>query len=63
MAQHVILRFKTHKSNPARPLEAYHEKQKEQYASNPGTDTSRSKYNFHIVKRWGRVVPFHSRAD
>jgi len=50
MAQHAILRFEKHKGNPARPLEAHHERQKEQYASNPDIDTSRSKYNFHIVK-------------
>ena len=49
MAQHAILRFEKHKGNPARPLEAHHERQKEQYASNPDIDTSRSKYNFHIV--------------
>ena len=35
MAQHAILRFEKHKGNPARPLEAHHERQKEQYASNP----------------------------
>ena len=46
MAQHAILRFEKHKGNPARPLEAHHERQKEQYASNPDIDTSRSKYNF-----------------
>mgnify|MGYP000570965577 CR=1 FL=1 len=51
MAQHAILRFEKHKGNPARPLEAHHERQKEQYASNPDIDASRSKYNFHIVKR------------
>ena len=51
MTQHAILRFEKHKGNPARPLEAHHERQKEQYASNPDIDTSRSKYNFHIVKR------------
>ena len=54
MAQHAILRFEKHKGNPARPLEAHHERQKEQYASNPDIDASRSKYNFHIVKRSGR---------
>ncbi len=54
MAQHAILRFEKHKGNPARPLEAHHERQKEQYASNPDIDTSRSKYNFHIVKPEGR---------
>ena len=47
MAQHAILRFEKHKGNPARPLEAHHERQKDQYASNPDIDTSRSKYNFH----------------
>ena len=45
MAQHAILRFEKHKGNPARPLEAHHERQKDQYASNPDIDTSRSKYN------------------
>ena len=58
MAQHAILRFEKHKGNPARPLEAHHERQKEQYASNPDIDTSRSKYNFHIVKRYGRYYHF-----
>ena len=38
MAQHAILRFEKHKGNPARPLEAHHERQKEQYASNPDID-------------------------
>ena len=56
MAQHAILRFEKHKGNPARPLEAHHERQKEQYASNPDIDTSRSKYNFHIVKPEGRYT-------
>ena len=54
MAQHAILRFEKHKGNPARPLEAHHERQKEQYASNPDIDTSKSKYNFHIVRPEGR---------
>ena len=54
MAQHAILRFEKHKGNPARPLEAHHERQKEQYASNPDIDTAKSKYNFHIVKPEGR---------
>ena len=58
MAQHAILRFEKHKGNPARPLEAHHERQKEQYASNPDIDASRSKYNFHIVKRSGRYYHF-----
>ena len=58
MAQHAILRFEKHKGNPARPLEAHHERQKEQYASNPDIDTSRSKYNFHIGKPEGRYYHF-----
>ena len=58
MAQHAILRFEKHKGNPARPLEAHHERQKEQYASNPDIDTSRSKYNFHIVKPEERYYHF-----
>ena len=58
MAQHAILRFEKHKGNPARPLEAHHERQKEQYASNPDIDTSRSRYNFHIVKPESRYYHF-----
>ena len=58
MAQHAILRFEKHKGNPARLLEAHHERQKEQYASNPDIDTSRSKYNFHIVKPESRYYHF-----
>ena len=58
MAQHAILRFEKHKGHPAGPLEAHHERKKEQYASNPDIDTSRSKYNFHIVKPDGRYYHF-----
>lgn len=58
MAQYAILRFEKHKGNPARPLEAHHERQKEKYASNPDIDTSRSKYNFHIVEPEGRYYHF-----
>lgn len=58
MAQHTILRFEKHKGNPARPLEAHHERQKEQYDSNPDIDTSRSQYNFHIVKQSERYYQF-----
>ncbi len=59
MAQHAILRFEKHKGNPARPLEAHHERQKEQYASNPDIDTSRSKYNFtSSSRRAGTIISF-----
>lgn len=58
MAQYAILRFEKHKGTPARALESHHERQKEKYASNPDIDTSRSKYNFHIVKPEGRYYHF-----
>lgn len=58
MAQRAILRFEKHKGNPARPLEAHHERQKEQYASNPDIDTRRSKYNFHIIEPEGKYYHF-----
>ena len=58
LPQYAILRFAKHKGNPARPLEAHHERQKEKYASNPDIDTVKSKYNFHIVKPEGRYYHF-----
>ena len=58
MPQYAILRFAKHKGNPARPLEAHHERQKEKYASNPDIDTAKSKHNFHIVKPEGRYYHF-----
>lgn len=58
MAQYAILRFAKHKGHPAGPLEAHHEREKEKYASNPDIDTSRSKYNFHIVKPEGKYYHF-----
>ncbi|MCI9367813.1 MAG: plasmid recombination protein [Oscillospiraceae bacterium] len=50
MAQHAILRFEKRKAGPAGALEAHHERTKEQYASNPDIDTSRSRDNFHIIR-------------
>lgn len=58
MPHYAILRFEKHKGNPARPLEAHHERQKEKYASNPDVDPSRSQYNFHIVQPQGRYYHF-----
>lgn len=58
MPQHAILRFEKHKGNPARPLEAHHERQKDKYPSNPDIDASRSRYNFYIVKPEGRYYHF-----
>jgi len=43
------MRFAKQKGG-AGALEAHHERTKEKYASNPDIVTSRSKYNFHIVK-------------
>ena len=53
-APHAILRFAKHKAGPAGALEAHHERTKEQYASNPDIDTSRSKDNFHIIQPAGK---------
>ena len=50
MAQHAILRFEKRKAGSAGALEAHHERTKEQYASNPDIDTSRSRDNFHIIR-------------
>ena len=60
MAQHAILRFEKHKGHPAGPLEAHHERKKEQYASNPDIDTDRSRYNLHLVQPQGR---YREEAD
>jgi len=49
MPQYAIMRFAKQKGG-AGALEAHHERTKEKYASNPDVDTTRSKYNFHIVK-------------
>ncbi|MFT8889843.1 MAG: MobV family relaxase [Ethanoligenens sp.] len=53
MPQYAILRFAKHKGGSARALEAHHERRKAQYKSNPDIDTSRSKYNFHLVRPKG----------
>lgn len=58
MAQYAILRFEKHNGNPTRPSEAQHERPNEQYTNNPDIDTSRSKYNFHIIKPEGRYYHF-----
>ncbi len=58
MAQHAILRFEKHKGNRQDRWKPITNGKKEQYASNPDIDTSRSKYNFHIVKPEGRYYHF-----
>ena len=59
-AQYGILRFKKYKGPAISPIEAHNERTKEQYASNPDIDTSRSRYNFHLVQPQGQV-PGRSR--
>lgn len=49
-AQYAILRFAKQKGGSCRALEAHHERQKENYASNPDIDIERSKNNFHIIQ-------------
>jgi len=49
MPQYAILRFAKMKGG-AGALESHHERKKDKYASNPDIDTSKSKYNFHIVQ-------------
>ena len=52
-AQYGILRFKKYKGPAISPIEAHNERTKEQYASNPDIDTSRSRYNLHPHNRSG----------
>ena len=48
-AQYGILRFAKYKGPEIGRIEAHNERTKETYASNPDVDTSRSRYNFHLV--------------
>ena len=43
-AQYGILRFKKYKGPAISPIEAHNERTKDQYASNPDIDVSRSRY-------------------
>lgn len=49
-AQYGIMRFAKYKGPEIANIEAHNERTKEKYASNPDVDTSRSKYNFHLVE-------------
>ena len=53
-AQYAIMRFAKYKGPEISNIEAHNERTKEKYASNPDVDTSRSKYNFHLVKPPGK---------
>ena len=48
-AQYAIMRFAKYKGPEIGNIEAHNERTKENYASNPDVDSSRSKYNFHLV--------------
>lgn len=48
-AQYAILRFAKYKGPEIGRIEAHDERTKENYASNPDVDTSRSRLNFHLV--------------
>ena len=48
-AQYAILRFAKYKGPEISNIEAHNERTKENYASNPDVDTSRSHLNFHLV--------------
>ena len=49
-AQYAIMRFAKYKGPEISNIEAHNERTKEKYVSNPDVDTSRSKYNFHLIK-------------
>ena len=49
-AQYAILRFKKYKGPEIGRIEAHNERRKEEYASNPDIDLSRTQYNFHIIE-------------
>lgn len=53
-AQYAIMRFAKYKGPEIGNIEAHNERTKEKYTSNPDVDTSRSKYNFHLVKPPGK---------
>ena len=48
--QFAILRFAKYKGPEIGRIEAHNERTKETYASNPDVDSSRSKFNFHLVE-------------
>lgn len=51
---YAILRFAKYKGPEISNIEAHNERTKENYASNPDIDTSRSHLNFHLIEPKGR---------
>lgn len=54
---YAILRFAKYKGPAISNIEAHNERTKEQYASNPQIDPSRSHLNFHLIDPQGRYRP------
>lgn len=46
---YTILRFSKQKGNPARAIQAHHEREKEIYKSNPDINLEKSKDNIHLI--------------
>ena len=46
---YTILRFAKQKGNPARAIQAHHEREKEKYKSNPDINLSKSRDNIHLI--------------
>ena len=59
---YAIMRFAKYKGPEISRIEAHDERTKETYASNPDVDTSRSKYNIHLVEPTGKYRVMGSGA-
>ena len=53
-SHYAIMRFAKYKGPEITNIEVHNERRKENYASNPDIDLSRSKCNFHLVEAPGR---------
>ena len=51
---YAIMRFAKYKGPEISNIEAHNERQKENYASNPDIDLSRSGHNLHLIEAPGR---------
>ena len=51
---YAIMRFAKYKGPEITNIEAHNERRKENYASNPDIDLSRSKHNFHLIEPSGK---------
>lgn len=46
---YTILRFSKQKGNPARAIQAHHEREKDKYKSNPDINLDKTKNNIHLI--------------